>query len=170
MRTIGEQMIREATDKDAEAITEIYNYYVQNTVITFEEVDLHPSDFVARISKVQESGYSWLVAEENGTVIGYAYSSKWNDRAAYKNTAEVSVYLSHQITSKGWGTKLYRTLFSSLREKSIHIVIGGITLPNVASVAIHEKFGMAKVAHFKEVGYKFGKWLDVGYWQVQLNA
>lgn len=163
-------MIREATDNDAEAITAIYNYYIQNTVITFEEDSLNPSDFIERIRKVQESGYSWLVAEENGKIIGYAYSSKWNDRTAYINTAEVSIYLSHLIKSRGWGTKLYDVLFSSLRQKSIHIVIGGITLPNPASVAIHEKFGMEKVAHFKEVGYKFGEWLDVGYWQVQLNA
>lgn len=163
-------MIREATDKDAEAIAEIYNYYVQNTIITFEEDNLKPSDFIERIREVQQSGFSWLVAEENGKIIGYAYSSKWNDRAAYKNTAEVSVYLSQHVKSKGWGTKLYDVLFSSLREKSIHIAIGGITLPNPASIAVHEKFGMEKVAHFKQVGYKFGEWLDVGYWQVQLNT
>ncbi|PID45615.1 MAG: hypothetical protein CSB47_08185 [Proteobacteria bacterium] len=84
-------------------------------------------------------------------------------------TVEVSIYLSHQITSRGLGTQLYNALFSSLREKSVHIVIGGITLPNAASIALHEKFGMEKVAHFKEVGYKFGKWLDVGYWQVKLD-
>ncbi len=163
-------MIREAKDQDAEAIAEIYNYYICNTVITFEEENLNPSDLVDRIQKVQESGYSWLVAEDKGKVIGYAYSSKWSDRAAYKNTAEVSVYLSPHIKSKGWGTKLYEALFSRLRERSIHVVIGGITLPNPASIAIHEKFGMEKVAHFKQVGYKYGEWLDVGYWQVQLNA
>lgn len=163
-------MIREATKGDAAAIAEIYNHYIRNTVITFEDSVVDSKEFVERINNVQKTGFSWLVVEANNEVIGYAYSSKWNDRAAYKNTAEVSVYLSHTIQSKGWGTKLYDVLFSSLREKSIHVVIGGITLPNSASVAIHEKFGMEKVAHFKQVGYKFGKWLDVGYWQVQLNA
>jgi len=163
-------MIREATKDDADAIAKIYNYYIQNTVITFEEDNLSGDELSERIEKVQASGFSWLVAEEQGRVIGYAYSSKWNDRAAYKRTAEVTVYLSNDIVSKDWGTKLYHALFSKLREKSIHVVIGGITLPNPASIAIHEKFGMEKVAHFKEVGCKFGEWLDVGYWQVQLNA
>jgi phosphinothricin acetyltransferase len=162
-------MIREATEEDAEAVTKIYNYYIQNTVITFEEDHLNPSDFIERIRKVQKSGFSWLVAEVGGEIIGYAYSSKWNDRTAYRHTAEVSVYLAHHVRYEGWGTKLYEALFASLREKSIHIAIGGITLPNPASVAIHEKFGMEKVAHFKQVGYKFGSWLDVGYWQVQLR-
>jgi len=163
------RMIREAEDNDATAIAEIYNFYIRNTVITFEEDDLEVNEFIKRIQKVQTSGYCWLVAEEKGQVIGYAYSSKWNERSAYKNTAEVSVYLSHTAKTQGWGTKLYTELFNSLRKKSIHVVIGGITLPNAASVALHEKFGMEKVAHFKQVGYKFGQWLDVGYWQAQLK-
>jgi phosphinothricin acetyltransferase len=163
-------MIREVEENDAAALAEIYNFYIQNTVVTFEEDGIDAIEFIKRIGKVQSSGYSWLVAEENGRVIGYAYSSKWNDRAAYKNTAEVSVYLSHTAKSSGWGTRLYSELFSSLRKRSTHVVIGGITLPNPASIALHEKFGMEKVAHFKQVGYKFGQWLDVGYWQVQLNT
>ena len=162
-------MIRNATEMDAEAIAEIYNYYIKNTVVTFEEADINAADFILRINKVQNSGFTWLVAIDEERIIGYAYSTKWHERAAYRNTAEVSVYLSHTVTSKGWGSKLYKTLFASLKEKGIHIVIGGITLPNPASVALHEKFGMEQVAHFKEVGYKFGEWLDVGYWQVQLN-
>ncbi|MCH9638282.1 MAG: GNAT family N-acetyltransferase [Betaproteobacteria bacterium] len=163
-------MIREATEQDAEAITAIFNYYIRDTVITFEEDEINTGHFIERFNKVKRSGFSWLVAVDDGDVIGFAYSSKWIERAAYRNTAEVSVYLAHTVTSKGWGTKLYNALFSTLREKSIHIALGGITLPNPASVALHEKFGMEKVAHFKQVGYKFGEWLDVGYWQVQLNA
>ncbi|MBV1883057.1 MAG: GNAT family N-acetyltransferase [Pseudomonadales bacterium] len=163
-------MIREATEKDAEAIAEIYNYYIQKTVVTFEEEDLDEYALSERMHKVQMSGFSWLVAVENEKIIGYSYSSEWNGRGAYKSTAEVSVYLSPSLKAKGWGTKLYQALFSRLRDKSIHVVIGGITLPNPASIAIHEKFGMEKVAHFKEIGYKFGQWLDVGYWQVKLNV
>ncbi|MBV1884240.1 MAG: GNAT family N-acetyltransferase [Pseudomonadales bacterium] len=162
-------MIREATKMDAEAIAKIYNHYIQNTVITFEEKELDSVTLEERIKKVQASGFSWLVAIENEKVIGFAYSSKWNEREAYRHTAEVSVYLLHTVTSNGWGTQLYNAIFSSLRNKSIHMVIGGITLPNPASIAIHEKFGMEKVAHFKQVGFKFGEWLDVGYWQVQLS-
>lgn len=163
-------MIREATERDAEAITKIYNHYILKTVTTFEEAEVTVGDFRERINDIQQSGFSWLVAIENEQVIGFAYSSKWNNRAAYRKTAEVSVYISHTSKFKGWGTKLYEVLFSSLHGKDVHIVIGGITLPNPASVAIHEKFGMEKVAHFKEVGYKFGEWLDVGYWQLQLNS
>jgi len=108
------------------------------------------------------------VVEEDGLVCGYAYATQWNKRAAYRKTAEVSVYLSHLATGKGLGSRLYEALFTQLREKQLHIVIGGVTLPNPASIALHEKFGMKKVAHFEQVGYKFGQWLDVGYWQVSL--
>jgi len=118
-------VIREATEKDAEAIAEIYNYYISNTVITFEEDEISANELFERLRKVQRSGYSWLVAEDNEHVIGYAYSSKWNERSAYKNTAEISVYLSHTFNAKGWGTKLYDALFTTLREKSIRVVIGG---------------------------------------------
>ena len=163
-------MIRKATEKDAQAIADIYNYYIQNTVATFEIDDLTANDFVSRMDKVQKSGFSWFVAEQNNEIIGYAYSSKWKERAAYKHSAEVSVYLLNDLTAKGWGTKLYDALFADLKTKSIHIAIGGITLPNPASIALHEKFGMEKVAHFRQVGYKFDRWLDVGYWQVQLNG
>lgn len=163
-------MIREATEMDAEAIAEIYNYYIRNSVITFEEDEVDSANIASRIHKVTASGFSWLVATDEGKIVGYAYSSKWNERAAYRNTAEVSVYLSKSATSKGLGTELYNDLFSRLKDKGIHIVIGGITLPNPASVALHEKFGMEKVAHFKEVGFKFGQWLDVGYWQVKIDA
>lgn len=163
-------MIREAAETDAESIAAIYNHYISNTVATFEEDTVDAAEILQRIANVQQSGFSWLVAIEDETVIGYAYCASWSERAAYRNTAEVSVYLSHTATSRGWGTKLYDTLFSSLQDKAIHVVIGGITLPNPASVALHERFGMEKVAHFREVGYKFGQWLDVGYWQCTLEA
>lgn len=163
-------MIREATKDDADAIAAIYNHYIRNTTITFEEDEVTSKDIIERISNVQASGFSWLVAEEDNNIVGYAYSTEWRERVAYRNTVEVSVYISHRIQSRGWGTKLYEALFSKLREKSVHVAIGGITLPNPASVAIHEKFGMEKVAHFKQVGYKFGEWLDVGYWQLQLDT
>jgi L-amino acid N-acyltransferase YncA len=163
-------MIRAATESDAEAIAGIYNHYIKNTVVTFEEQPVSKSDFIERISKITGEGFPWLVAEENGTVIGYAYATKWKERSAYRYSVETTVYLSPSAVSKGWGTKLYQALFEILRQKSIHVAIGGITLPNPASVALHEKFGMKQVAHFKEVGYKFDRWLDVGYWQVELSA
>jgi L-amino acid N-acyltransferase YncA len=164
------KMIRAATESDAQSIADIYNYYITNTVVTFEEQAITKSDIINRMEKVIGSSLPWLVAEEGGAVIGYAYAAKWNARSAYRHTVETTVYLAHSSVSKGWGTQLYRALFDTLRNTSIHVVIGGITLPNSASVALHEKFDMKKVAHFAEVGYKFGQWLDVGYWQTELKS
>jgi len=163
-------MIRAATELDAQSIADIYNHYIEHTVITFEEQAVARHEIISRIEKVTGASLPWFVAEDDGAVIGYAYATRWNTRSAYRHTVETSVYLSHTSVSKGWGTRLYETLFDTLRHKSIHVVIGGITLPNPASIALHEKFGMKKVAHFKEVGYKFGQWLDVGYWQTELRA
>ncbi len=132
-------MIRDATEADAVAIAEIYNYYIKNTVVTFEETELDAAEIIARLNKIQDSGFSWLVAIDKEQIIGYAYATKWHERAAYRHTAEVTVYLSHFATSKGWGTELYKSLFSRLQDRGIHAVIGGITLSNPASIALDER-------------------------------
>lgn len=164
-------MIRSVLDKDATTISEIYNYYIAETVVTFETETISAEDISARIAKIQSDNLPWLVAEDNeGNVIGYAYASKWRDRFAYRFSVEVTVYLSPNATGNSFGTKLYQALFTELRHLSIHSAIGGITLPNQASVGLHEKFGLEKVAHFKEVGFKFNQWLDVGYWQGPIKA
>jgi L-amino acid N-acyltransferase YncA len=163
-------MIHAATESDAQAIADIYNYYIANTVVTFEELPVSQNDILERMAKITGAKLPWLVAEDGGVVIGYAYAGKWNVRSAYRHTVESTVYVSNSSLSNGWGTRLYQALFDTLRQKSIHVVIGGITLPNPASIALHEKFGMKQVAHFKEVGYKFGQWLDAGYWQTELKA
>lgn len=162
-------MIRAVQQQDAKAITAIYNYYIANTVITFEDELIGSDEINSRILTVQKAKLPWLVAQdESGLVIGYAYASKWRDRFSYRFSVEVTVYLSPEHAGKGLGSQLYQALFNELKAKNIHSVIGGITLPNAASVAMHEKFSMHKVAHFKDVGYKFDRWLDVGYWQVTL--
>lgn len=161
-------MIRSARPEDSGAIAEIYNHYISNTVISFEEIPVSAEEINKRVTTILEAGLPWLVAEEDGEIFGYAYTSHWNKRAAYRNTVEISVYLSHLKKSQGIGTSLYKILFEQLNGH-FHTVIGGITLPNPASIALHEKFGMQKVAHFREVGFKFGQWLDVGYWQIILN-
>lgn len=161
-------MIRPAEPRDAEAIAAIYNHYIVNTVITFEEKPVTAQDMAERIKEIGSAHLPWLVVEEDGAIVGYAYASKWKGRSAYRYSVECSVYLSPSSVSKGWGTKLYDALFAVLREQSIHVVIGGIALPNPASVALHEKLGMKKVAHFSDVGCKFERWLDVGYWQMTL--
>ncbi|GAB3481675.1 arsinothricin resistance N-acetyltransferase ArsN1 family B [Marinomonas epiphytica] len=163
-------MIRSVQLKDAPEIAEIYNYYVTNTCVTFEEQIVTPAIMEARIQSVQDDDFPWLVAELNEKVIGYAYATKWKERSAYRFSVEATVYLSNGYHGKGMGSQLYTVLFEKLKERDIHNIIGGITLPNPASVGLHEKMGMSKVAHFESVGYKFGQWLDVGYWQLHLPS
>ena len=161
-------MIRVVNKEDAQQIAEIYNDYIVHSVITFEELPITTDEMQSRINNVLNSGHTWLVFEQDNKVVGYAYSSKWRDRTAYRFASEISVYLAGHVKGQGIGSKLYQALFEALKQTDIHLVIGGITLPNDASVALHEKFGMEKVAHFKEVGFKFNQWLDVGYWQKTL--
>ena len=161
-------MIRAAEAGDCEAIARIYNHYVANTVVTFEEEPVAVNDMTRRVGDVQSAGLPWLVAEEDGQVLGYAYAGTWKARSAYRFTVEISVYLDPTATGRRLGTTLYEALFALLREKKIHAVIGGIALENPASVALHEKFGMKKIGHFAEVGFKFERWIDVGYWELTL--
>ncbi|MEP1472541.1 MAG: N-acetyltransferase family protein [Halieaceae bacterium] len=161
-------VIRPAGLQDSAALCEIYNHYIANTFITFEEDLLSESDMEQRQQNVHAAGLPWLIAEDRGAVIGYAYGNTWKERTAYRHTAEVTVYLAPTCVGRGAGSSLYQGLFAALKDSAVHIAIGGIALPNEASVALHEKMGMKKVAHFNEVGYKFGKWIDVGYWQAVL--
>jgi L-amino acid N-acyltransferase YncA len=158
-------MIRGATEADCAAIARIYNHYVANTVVTFEEQPVRPEEMAARVREVRDAGLPWLVVEVDDEVAGYACASRWKGRCAYRYSAEITVYLDPDQAGKGLGSALYGELFPILRSSGIHVVLGGIALPNEASVALHEKFGMEKVAHFREVGYKLGRWVDVGYWQ-----
>jgi L-amino acid N-acyltransferase YncA len=161
-------MIREATFADAEAIADIYNYYILNTVITFELDPVTPHEIIRRMETYREVG-PYLVHEEKGEVIGYAYVSRFRERTAYENSVESTIYLKNGSGGKGLGTRLYSELLSQVSLQR-HIIIGGIALPNDASVRLHEKCGFRKVAHFSEVGRKFGKWIDVGFWQRDGNA
>ena len=164
-------MIRDTLAADGAALARIYNHYIQHTAATFEEISLGAEDFHARLASVQARGLPWLVAEsDDGEIIGYAYASPWRERSAYRYSVESTVYLAPERTGDGWGTRLYRELFRRLQKQGLHAVIGGITLPNPASVALHERLGMVKVAHFPEVGFKQGQWLDVGYWQLRFDA
>lgn len=159
-------MIRAITDEDMPAITNIYNHYIINHTTTFELEEVTQSSMLQRVKAVKQNQLPWLVVEnENSEVIGYAYASKWKERLAYKNSVEITIYLDHNLTQKGLGTSLYTTMFTLLKQSGIHAVMAGISLPNNASVALHEKLGMKKVAHFSEVGQKFNQWIDVGYWQ-----
>lgn len=162
-------MIRPVIINDAKEIADIYNYYVSNTVITFEEELVSAHEMMNRIKKVTKK-FPWVVYEEDGQVLGFAFAEEWKSRTAYKYSVESSVYLKNDAASRGIGTNLYLALIQKLSLTDIHAVIGGISLPNDASIALHEKLGYRKVAHFKEIGYKFNEWIDVGYWQLLLES
>jgi L-amino acid N-acyltransferase YncA len=162
-------MIRPVTLADAEAIALIYNHYVLETAITFEEVAIPPTEMAERIARTIGAGLPWLVAEQGGRVIGYSYASKWKDRTAYRFSVETTIYLAPDCHGNGVGTSLYRELHTCLKEMNFHTAIGGIIHPNPASQALHEKLGYRKVAHLSEIGFKFGKWIDVCYWQCLLQ-
>ena len=165
---MSEHMIRVAVADDASEIARIYNHYVLNTIVTFEEESVSADEIARRIEEVQSGSLPWLVAERESGIAGYAYATKWKVRRGYRFSVEVTAYVDQGCAGMGIGSRLYEKLLPMLQERHIHAAMGGIALPNEASVAFHEKFGFSKVAHFKEVGFKFNKWIDVGYWQRML--
>jgi L-amino acid N-acyltransferase YncA len=158
-------VIRPATVADAVAVAGVYNHYVNETTVTFEEEEVIPSELARRIREVESASLPWLIAERDACVVGYAYAAKWHSRSGYRFSAEIAVYVEANHTRSGVGSRLYDHLFPMLRARGIRAVMAGIALPNQPSVALHEKFGLSKVALFKEVGFKFNRWVDVGYWQ-----
>ena len=162
-------MVRIVTAEDARAICDIYNHYIKNTIITFEEEPVSTEEMENRILKVTSS-LPWLVYEMNGNVIGYAYADQWKSRSAYRYAVESTIYVNPRFTGQRIGRQLYESLIPELRRRSLHSAIGVIALPNPASIALHEKIGFEKAAHFKEVGWKFNKWIDVGYWELILSS
>jgi phosphinothricin acetyltransferase len=161
-------MIRSATTADAAAIVAIYNHYITETLVTFEEEPLSVEEMSRRIALTTGDGFPWLVWEEDGRVLGYAYAARWKARRSYRYSAEATVYLDHTATGRGIGPWLYTAIIEALRGKGLHVVIGGVALPNPASEALHHRLGFKKTAHFHEVGWKFGQWIDVGYWELKL--
>ncbi|RXK56440.1 N-acetyltransferase family protein [Oleiharenicola lentus] len=161
-------MLRAATSADAAAIAAIYNHYVLHTIVTFEEEAVTTDEIVSRIREVQGAGIPWLVWEDNGRVLGYTYASKWKSRCSFRYSLETTVYLDQDATGRGLGRKLYTALIEALRAQKYHALIGGISIPNPGSIALHEKLGFQKIGHFKEVGWKFNQWIDVGYWELVL--
>jgi phosphinothricin acetyltransferase len=159
--------MRPVTVDDAEAICGIYNPYIRDSAITFEEDPVSPGEMEGRIRGVTAS-YPWLVHEEGGEVVGYAYINQWKARAAYRFSSEISIYIKGSCRRRGIGSGLLGSLLEEVRKTSLHSIVAGVTLPNEASVGLHEKFGFKKIAQFNEIGFKLGKWLDVGYWELLL--
>ena len=160
-------MIRPVNQDDSAAISAIYNYYIENTNVTFEELPLSVPEMRERIRKIG-SKYPFLVLEEAGELTGYAYANTWKERSAYNRSAEISVYLKNGFQEKGRGKKLLEKLIEELRKTSLHAIVAGIALPNHGSVGMCESHGFKKIGHFEEIGFKKNQWLDVGYWELKL--
>lgn len=159
--------IRNAQVEDAANLVAIYAPYVEKTAITFETQVPAVEDFANRIEKTLKK-FPYLVAVEEGQIVGYAYASTYYARAAYDWTVEMSVYVQKEARGKGIGTLLYNALEKELTARGFKNFLACIALPNLASIALHEKRGYQQVAHFKKVGYKFGTWHDIVWLQKSL--
>ena len=157
-------VIRSVAPGDAGAIVAIYNHYIAHTVATFEEEPVASVEMEGRIRGVT-GRFPWLVFEEGGEILGYSYAKAWHGRSAYRYAIESTVYLHPDATGRGVGGELYATLLAQLDGLGLHRAVGVIALPNPASVALHEALGFQKVAHLSELGWKFERWIDVGYWE-----
>lgn len=167
---MGEAALRPARAADAAAVADIYNAYVLGALSTFEEAAVSAEEMARRMKEVAAAGLPWLVAEDGGKVLGYSYANIWKARSAYRYSVESSIYLAESARGTGLGKRLYGALLAELRTRPIRMVIAGVALPNDASVALHESFGYRKTAHFERIGYKFGKYVDVTYWQLELEG
>lgn len=161
-------MIRKVTVEDAESIACIYNYYINETTISFETEPLTVHDMKQRIAEISAT-YPYLVYEKNGKVIGYCYAHAWKERAAYSHTLETTVYLAQESMRKGVGSELMKKLISECRTAGYKSLIACITAENTASCAFHEHLGFTQASRFKAVGQKFGRWLDVVDYELLLK-
>jgi L-amino acid N-acyltransferase YncA len=152
---------------DAAVCAAIYAPYVNDTVISLEEVPPTTEQMGHRIARITER-YPWLVAEDDGEIAGYAYASPHRERAAYRWASDVTVYLSPAHFRRGIGSALYTALFDLLVFQGVYVACAGVTLPNEGSVGLHESMGFLPVGVYRRVAWKFGSWHDVGWWQLQL--
>ena len=159
---MGPAKIRPAMRDDLPRLTEIYNYYVVNTPITF---DLEPVTVEQRVRWFDEHAgagrHQLFVAEDAGLVVGWAGTGPFRDRAAYDTSVETSIYCAHDAKGRGVGTMLYSALFEALKDEDINRLLGGITIPNEASIKLHRRFGFTEVGVFSECGRKFDRYWDV---------
>jgi L-amino acid N-acyltransferase YncA len=160
--------VRVADDGDGEVIAAIYAPYVLETAISFEELPPSGEEMAKRIAETLPT-HPFLVFEENGAVLGYAYAGFHGARAAYRWSANVSAYVAIDAHRQGIGRALYTELFEHLRRQGFHSLFAGITLPNENSIGLHEAMGFTHLGTYREVGYKLGRWHDVGYWRLGLR-
>jgi L-amino acid N-acyltransferase YncA len=161
-------LVRLATDADFTAIARLTNHWIRTTAIHFGTEDIDADELR---SQWRETGdvHPWLVGEVDGAFAGYAKSGSWRSRAAYRWTPETTVYVEPQFHGRGIGRAVYGRLLAVLRAQGYHSAIGGIALPNDASVRLHEALGFEHVGTVRDAGWKFGRWHDVGFWQLRWN-
>jgi L-amino acid N-acyltransferase YncA len=161
-------LIRHATpDGDAAACAAIYAPIVAETVISLEERPPTPAEFAQRIERVSLT-HPWLVAEDGGEVVGYAYANRHHERASYRWSADVAVYVAEGRRGRGVGRSLYQMLLPLLAAQNLTVAVAGITLPNDASIALHRSLGFQPVGVYRRIGWKLGAWRDVAWWQLEL--
>ena len=161
-------LIRPATEADTDALLAIYAPFVERTAVSFETVVPSVEEFAARIDK-SNSRWAWLVAERDGSLLGYAYGSTHRERAAYRWSVETSAYIDPRFQRQGIGKGLYLALLTVLADMGYCNAFAGATLPNDASIALHRSVGFEPIGVFKSIGRKFGKWHDVSWMQRKLR-
>lgn len=161
--------VRDFAQQDAAPANALTNWYIEHTAVHFAYEPHSDATFEAGWRQGSTT-HPWLAAEVEGVFAGYAKAGVWRDRKAYERTCETGIYVQRGMEGKGVGLALYNELLPRLKAAGFHTVIGGMTLPNAASAALHERAGFRKVAHFEQVGRKFDQWHDVGFWQLTFPA
>lgn len=168
-RALNAETLRSAEpSRDAAACAAIYAPHVEASATSFEEEAPDEAELAARIEATQAT-HPWLVAERDGEIVGFAYACPHRSRGAYRWAVDVSVYVGDGHRSRGTGRRLYEALFARLRRQRFQVACAGITLPNEASVALHESLGFVAIGVYRRIGWKAGAWRDVGWWQLELS-
>ena len=168
LKNSSSMKIRQATVDDAAQINEIYGPFCVNSTVSFETEAPSIEEMAQRIAKCNQR-FPWLVCERDGVILGYAYSSAHRERPAHQWSVEASAYVRDGHRGAGMGRALYSALFDVLRQQGFYRVYAGISLPNFASVSLHEAMGFSEVGVYQGVGYKAGAWRDVGRWVLALQ-
>jgi len=168
MQPVERLRFRFAEEQDAAAIQAIYAPFCESSAVSFETKAPSVEEIGQRIRKISEQ-FPWIVGEFDRRILGYAYGSRHSERAAYQWSVDATIYVSKESQRTGLGRGLYTSLFRILRLQGYYKVCGGITLPNAASVGLHEALGFKPVGTYRGVGYKLGRWHDVGWWQLSLQ-
>jgi L-amino acid N-acyltransferase YncA len=169
-RLMEELLIRHADPaRDAAGCAAIYAPYVLASATSFEETAPGEGEMADRIARASTT-HPWLIAERGGELVGYAYACRHRERPAYRWSADVSVYVAEEQWRQGVGRRLYEGLLGRLRRQGFRTACAGITLPNVPSVALHERLGFSPVGVYRRIGWKAGAWRDVGWWQLELTV